>query len=372
MIAKRCPHARLWSARLGGSFVLLMALVKTDARGDPFEYAWQELAPGVWAGIRADPFELPQEGNTVFVVTDDGVILFDAGGSPAMGQAIVAKVRSVTDKPIREVVLSHWHGDHMRGLQSIVAAFPRVRILAHPHARDRIVETRERWLKRRMSMVPNIRKAVGEALGRNQDLGGRPLIPPEKVWLEQGLAGADRLDRENQATEYVIPTATFEHSLRLYAGDREIDFLWLGPAHTAGDVVMWLPREKVVATGDVVTSPIPLMPSPYTADYAKVLAAIKALGFASLVPGHGPVAHDTQYLDLLSDTIQTIAGQMSASAGRGLSREEAVAHADYTAVEPRFTHGNPFLANRFEDYVRVPLAEAAFLAATGSLPDEAF
>jgi glyoxylase-like metal-dependent hydrolase (beta-lactamase superfamily II) len=326
----------------------------------------------VWAGIRADPFELPQEGNTVFVVTDDGVILFDAGGSPAMGQAIVAKVRSVTDKPIREVVLSHWHGDHMRGLQSIVAAFPRTRVLAHPHARDRIVETRERWLKRRVSMVPNIRKAVCGALGRNQDLGGRPLIPEERAWLEQGLAGADRLDRENQATEYVIPTATFEHALRLYAGSREIDFLWLGKAHTAGDVVMWLPREKIVATGDVVTSPIPLMPSPYTVDYPKVLGAIKALGFASLVPGHGPVAHDAQYLDLLSETIRTIAGQMSDSAARGLSREDAVAKADYTTVEPRFTHGDPFLANRFEDYVRAPLADAAFQAAAGSLPDEAF
>jgi hypothetical protein len=114
------------------------------------------------------------------------------------------------------------------------------------------------------------------------------------------------------------------------------------------------------------------MPSPYTVDYPKVLGAIKALGFASLVPGHGPVAHDAQYLDLLSETIRTIAGQMSDSAARGLSREDAVAKADYTTVEPRFTHGDPFLANRFEDYVRAPLADAAFQAAAGSLPDEAF
>ena len=359
-------------ARLGGTLVLLIGLATADARSDPFAYVWQELAPGVWAGLRADPFELPQEGNVVFVVTDEGVVLFDAGGSPAMGQAIVTKIRSVTDKPVSEIILSHWHGDHMRGLQAVVAAFPRARVLAHPHVRDRIVETRERWLKRRVSMVPNIRKAIGEALDRNQDLAGRPLIPREKAWLEQGLAGTDRLDRENQATEYVIPTATFEHALRLYAGDREIDFLWLGAAHTAGDIVMWLPREKVVATGDVVTAPIPLMPSPYALDYPRVLGDIKALGFASLVPGHGPVEHDAQYLDLLSDTIRTIAGQMEASAARGLSREEAVSKADYTALEPLFTHGDPFLANRFEDYVRAPLAEAAFLAATGKPPDEAF
>ena len=72
----------------------------TRATADPFAYEWHALTPAVWAAIRPDPFELPQEGNSVFVVTDRGVVVFDAGGSPAMGQAIVAKVRSVTDQPI--------------------------------------------------------------------------------------------------------------------------------------------------------------------------------------------------------------------------------------------------------------------------------
>src|SRR5512141_2097619 len=105
-----------------------------SASANPFEYAWQQLAPGVWGAIRQDPFELPQEGNAVFVVTDSGVVLFDAGGSPLMGEAIVAKVRSLTDKPITHVILSHWHGDHMRGLQAIRAAFPNIAIVTHPHS----------------------------------------------------------------------------------------------------------------------------------------------------------------------------------------------------------------------------------------------
>jgi glyoxylase-like metal-dependent hydrolase (beta-lactamase superfamily II) len=357
--------------RLAGA-LLLFVLSTGGAGANAFEFTWQELAPGVWAGLRQDPFELPQEGNTVLVVTDRGVIVFDAGGSPAMGQAIVAKARAISDRPITHVILSHWHGDHMRGLQSIQSAFPQVEILAHPHARERILDTRDRWLKRRVSMVPNIRKSVGEALDANRDLSGRPLIPEEKAWLEQGLANTDMLDRENHGTEFVTPTATFDGALRLYAGGREIDLLWLGAAHTAGDVVMWLPLEKVVATGDVVTAPIPLMPSPDTGDYPGVLAAIKALGFTSLVPGHGPVEHDAQYLDLVSETIRTTAAQMKAFADQGLSREAAVARADYSAVEPRFTHGDPFLAHRFDDYVSKALADAAYLAAQGSVPEEAF
>ncbi|HTJ15240.1 MAG TPA: MBL fold metallo-hydrolase, partial [Steroidobacteraceae bacterium] len=159
--------------------VIALALLGplTRATADPFAYEWHALTPAVWAAIRPDPFELPQEGNSVFVVTDRGVVVFDAGGSPAMGQAIVAKVRSVTDQPITHVVISHWHGDHMRGLQAIRAAYPQAQILAHPHARDFIVATQEKWLTRRVKMVPSIRRAVTEALNEQQDLSGRPLIP---------------------------------------------------------------------------------------------------------------------------------------------------------------------------------------------------
>src|SRR5262249_24200227 len=124
-----------------GAAALGVMLSSGVARANPFEYGWHELAPGVWAAIREDPVQLPQGGKAVVVVTDHGVVLFDAGGSPAMGEAIVAKVRSLTDRPITDVVLSHWHGDHMRGLQAIVAAFPSVRILAHPTSRDWIVST---------------------------------------------------------------------------------------------------------------------------------------------------------------------------------------------------------------------------------------
>jgi glyoxylase-like metal-dependent hydrolase (beta-lactamase superfamily II) len=352
--------------------VVALASVCASAFADPFEYSWTELAPGVWAAIRSDPFELPQEGNAVFVVTDEGVVLFDAGGSPAMGQAIVAKVRSVTSRSITHVVLSHWHGDHMRGLQSIRAAFPEARILAHSHARDMIAATQERWLKRRVTMAPNARRAVSAALAKGVDLAGRPLIPQEKAWLERGLAATDRLDSENRLTTYVVPDSTIENDgLTLRLGGRELQFLRLGDAHTAGDVILWLPRERIVATGDVVTVPIPLMPSAYVADYPAVLARIEDLGFRTLVPGHGAPQSDAAYLDLLSNALRLASSQMKELVARGVPHDEAVTRIDLAAVEARFTHGDPFLTNRFRDYL-ADLPEAAYAAATGKGPQETF
>jgi glyoxylase-like metal-dependent hydrolase (beta-lactamase superfamily II) len=352
-------------------FVLGQAAIAREAGADPFEYAWTNLAPGVWAAIRPDPFELPQEGNAVFVVTDQGVVLFDAGGSPAMGDAIVAKVRSVTSQPITHVVLSHWHGDHMRGLQSIRAGFPGALILAHPHTRDMIESTEARWLKRRVTMAPNVRKAVENAIAHGVDLSGRALIPQERRWLEAGLAVTDRLDSENNRTTYLLPDAVFEDRLTLLLGGREIRFLRLGNAHTAGDVILWLPRERIVATGDVVTGPIPLMPSAYTSDYPAVLSQIKALGFATLVPGHGAVQSNAAYLELLGETVGLVAAQMKEMVTRGVPHDEAVAKLDLDQVEARFTRGDPFLSNRFHDYLS-DLPEAAWAAASGKSPEERF
>lgn len=354
------------------TFALLQTLFVGSASANPFEYAWQELAPGVWGGIRENPFELPQQGNSVFVVTEQGVVLFDSGGSPLMGESIVAKVRSVTDKPITHVVLSHWHGDHMRGLQAIQGAFPKVAIITHPYARDFIVTTRDKWLKRRVSMVPNIRKALDGALAKEQDLSGRPLIAEEKAWLKEGSSITDQLDRENNRTTYVVPNATFADDMVLYLGGREIRFIHPGHAHTAGDIIMWLPQEKIVATGDIVTAPIPLMPSPYTNDYPGVLDRIKKLDFKTLVPGHGLVQHDSAYVDLLIDTFRSVSAQMKSLVAKGASKEAAIAGIDFSALENRFTRGDAFLANRFQDYVRGALPEAAYLVETGTGIKEAF
>jgi glyoxylase-like metal-dependent hydrolase (beta-lactamase superfamily II) len=340
---------------------------------DPFAYDWHALAPGVWAGIRQDPFELPQEGNVVFVVTDRGVVLFDAGGYPVMGEAIVAKVRSVTPLPITQVVLSHWHGDHMRGLQAILAAFPAAQVLSHPHTREWIATNQDRWLHRRETMVPNIRKNLGAALERDRDLSDRPLIPAEKAWLTAGLRVADRIDFENHRTTFVVPDATFDDRLTLHAGGRDIEFIHLGNAHTAGDVIMWLPRDSVVATGDIVTAPVPLMPSPYTRDYVGVLEQIRALGFKTLVPGHGGVEHDALYLGLLIDTIHSVTVQMKALVASGLSEADATAKVDFSSVEKRFTHGDPFLEHRFQDYVSTSaLAHGAYQVENGKDPEEPF
>ena len=192
------------------------------------------------------------------------------------------------------------------------------------------------------------------------------------MWLQNGLGITDQLDRENKRTTYVVPDATFSERLSLHLGNREVQFIHMDKSHTAGDVIMWLPQEKIVATGDIVTAPIPLMPSPYTTTYVRVLDAIEALDFATLVPGHGAVQHDPAYVGLLRDLIGTAVEQMKAQLAKGAPKDEAVGKVDLSAIEQRLTHGNPFLINRFRDYVGSALPEAVYLMETGKGIDEQF
>ena len=100
---------------------------------------------------------------------------------------------------------------------------------------------------------------------------------------------------------------------------------------------------------------------------------VAALGFTTLVPGHGLVEHDSEYIDLLSNTIQTVSTQMKAFVKQGLSEKDSISKVDYSSVETRFTHGDPFLKHRFEDYVAsAALAQAAYLVETGKGPNEVF
>jgi cyclase len=352
--------------------VVLFLIAVVPCRADPFAYTWEKVADGVWAGIRADPFELPQEGNTVVVVTTAGAVVFDAGGSPAMGEAIVAKVRELTDRGVTDVVISHWHGDHMRGLQPIVGAWPSANIIAHADARDWIARTTDKWIKRRVGMVPNIRRVIEDALAHGKDLSGRALTQAEGDWLRAGQRILDRLDAENRRTDYVVPGMTTSDNLTLFRGGREIRILHPGKAHTSSDLVMWLPDARLVATGDIVTAPVPLMPSAYTRTYQDVLHRIVALDFAVLVPGHGAVERDAKYLGLLDDTIGVVVAQVHALVAKGLDKDKAVAGVDFSQFEPRFTHGDPFLAHRFEDYVKTALPAAAYQVEISGEPGETF
>ncbi|WPH17118.1 MBL fold metallo-hydrolase [Variovorax paradoxus] len=200
------------------------------------EHAWAYTAEG-------DP-------NTGIVVGDDCVLVADTQATPAMAQDVVRRIREVTDKPIKYVVLTHYHAVRVLG----ASGFDPQQIIASQDTRDLIVERGEQDKASEIGRFPRLFRNV-------------ETVPPGLTW----------------------PTMTFTGKMTLWLGKLEVQLLQLGRGHTKGDTVVWLPQDRVLLSGDLVEfDATPYAGDAYFKDWPRTLENLAALKPAALVPGRGP------------------------------------------------------------------------------------
>ncbi|HSG98662.1 MAG TPA: MBL fold metallo-hydrolase [candidate division Zixibacteria bacterium] len=342
----------------------VVALSPRQSLADPFEFTFQQLAPGVWAGVRADCYEMPVMGSTTFVISDEGVVVFDGGGVPKMAELTIAKIRTLTGAPVTHLIISHWHGDHNLGIHRFLEEYPGAQVIGHAFTRAAMTGPRMDYARKKDRVAGYITQ-FQTALDSGVDLNGDPLVDFTREWLERFLRDADLVDREYRRSEITPPTITFRDSLVIHSGGRRIEALFLGEANTAGDIVLWLPQEKIVAAGDMVVYPTPYGFSVPPRPWAAALKRLKALNFEILVPGHGDIQYDSRYLDLLIETAESIADQRDNMIADGLDTAQVKERLDFSHFEERFTRGDPIRAYRFRTWFTEPFRAAAIKALTG-------
>ena len=211
--------------------------------------------------------------------------------------------------------------------------------------------------------------ALAQFVAAGEYAPGYPLVAGEKEWFAQALADSSIIDREYRRFVPVLPDLTFEDRLTLWVGGREIQLLHLGAGNTAGDVILWLPAERVAAVGDLLVLPVPYGHGGHAGAWARTLDAVAALAPRVLVPGHGPVQRDLAYLELVQTTLRAVDVEVRDLVGAGRSMEEVLATVDLAEVEPRFTHGDAFATARFREWFTRPIVEATVRLVTGQDPD---
>lgn len=350
--------------RYGWALAGFLALASPGA-ADPFEYTFQEVASGVWAGIRENSPRFPVMGTTTFVVGDEGVIVFDGGGVPLMSERVLAKLRSVTDKPVTHIVISHWHGDHNLGIYRLLDEFPQAEVIGHTFTRAAMLGAPMDYVDDYPNVVPRLESRFRGMLDSGLTREGEPIPASMRSNLQTILDDAELIDSQYHRVRVTPPTVTFDYRMVIHSGNRTIELRHLGPGNTAGDIVLWLPEEGIVATGDLVVHPTPYGFNVPPRAWAQALRELKSLRFTTLIPGHGDVQTGTGYVDLLIETAESIADQRDALLAEGKSREETEAALDFSAFVERFTGGDPYLANRFEVWFSLPFRKAALEALTG-------
>jgi glyoxylase-like metal-dependent hydrolase (beta-lactamase superfamily II) len=330
-------------------------------------YVGRELAPGIHLLAEPASFSGLASGNVTLIEQSDGVVLIDSGASIGDGRRVVAYVRSLTDKPVKAVMITHWHGDHPLGIAAIRAVWPHLRIIATPQTRAGMLgpALANVGLRREQAFETQALNNMSAQVAQAQALLNAPgTDDARRLRIAEFIHNLWTYAHDFEGTYLVPPTETFTDQLLLDDPERPVRLMFLGRANTEGDAIAWLPRQRIVMTGDVVVSPIPFGFGSYPESWLAVLARLKALNPALVVPGHGEPMADTAYLDRLSASIADIRDQVGRLARQGMSVEEVTAHVDFSAQTATFGSG-PRIAATLQSLWLTPMIDNAWKEARG-------
>jgi cyclase len=321
---------RLW---LTGVFVALfggvMWLDGGAQSGDPVvsgAHRFQKVAEGVFYATASGTMTVGS--NSPIIVTDDEALVIDSEITPAAARALVTDLKAVTSKPVRYVVDSHYHYDHAHGNQVFMRD---AQVIGHDNTRRRMLGNvlEQFTYLRSVQQVPTQVEALKERIAKETD-------PQQKAALERQVANSLAYLEQVKETVVTPPSLTFDKTMTLFRGGREIRILYLGRGHTDTDVIVYLPKERIVCTGDLMESVPSYMGDSFPEDWIATLDKLKAIDFDTVMPGHGVVFKGKTKIDAFQKYLRDAMTQVTALRKQGLSADAAAAKVDLTAHAAEF------------------------------------
>ena len=290
-------------------------------------FRFNKVAEGVYHAIGTGA--LTVVGNSSVIVNDDDVIVVDDHVSPAAAWVLLDEIKAITNKPVRTVINTHFHYDHAHGNQIFDKD---VAIIGHEF-------TREMLMNGKSVQMPLYRNYVTGLPAQIENLKQRIAMESDatrKAMLQTQLQSAENNAASQAEFRPSPPNVTLRTNMTLYRGDREIQIRFLGRAHTAGDVVVYLPKEKIVMTGDMLTSALSNMSDAYVNEWVTTLDELKKIDFVTVFPGHGEAFTDKAKIDYFQAYLRDVWTEVSRLKQQGVSAEDAAKRADLTKHKEHF------------------------------------
>jgi glyoxylase-like metal-dependent hydrolase (beta-lactamase superfamily II) len=262
----------------------------------------KKVADGVYAAIAAPAYKV--NSNAAVIVTNDGVVVVDSHSKPSAARAVYQHIQTVAKQPVRKIVNTHFHWDHWQGNEVYTSANRGVEVIASEQTNDNLMRS-----EAGVGGIPFIAKqlaALPAEIQKLRDESARASDAASKARIESNLRQAEAYFEELKQLKPVLPTRTVSVTQTLSEGGREIQLQVLGRAHTDGDLFVFLPKEKVVITGDALIDWMPFLNDGYPEDWVRTLDALEKLDFTHIIPGHGdvlPKSHVAFFRGYLSDLI---------------------------------------------------------------------
>lgn len=282
-------------------------------------------------------------GNTTVIINDKDVFVVDAGFLPSVAKATIREIKKLTDKPVAFLFNTHWHGDHWQGNAEFKSAYPDVKIVSTEEALNGMKTKGMFWLKKNyLKIFENRIATLEKTLASGSDSKGVKLSSDVLPKIKDTLAACRRELSELRQVVPIYPELTFTKNMFIKSGSREIQLHYLGWGNTTGDGVIYLPQEKILIAGDLVVSPAPYESGSFSAEWLKIFKKLKEFPFTSLLPGHGVVEHNSDYLDYLIALFELIIREVNKAVLDGQTLDETkklVTHkfvTDELSTNPKF------------------------------------
>lgn len=341
--------------------LLASLLAATSIAATP-GFKLEKVGDGVYAAIRTSLPGLGADGTSIFIINDDDVVVVDTTGSLAGAKEEIAALKTLTSKPVRYVVNTHWHFDHTTGNQAYREAWPNVEFISHPTTREDLAAKGASSRKEMAEGLPQFIADLRAMIEKKQNFAGEAINDAERASYLSDIAQAEGVVAEAPNVRVTLPTITVAEQLTLHRGRRTIEIRQLGRGHTRGDLVVWLPEERIAIPGDLVVHPIPLMGSDqsFIRDWSASLEKLHALQPKTIIPGHGPLQHDGAYVALLIRLTKSITEQTAAAVARGETLEQARKSVNLDELRQAFADDDRLLRFIFRVYVANAGVAAAY------------
>jgi cyclase len=322
-----------------------------------------QIAEGVYQFITAPDGYVPN-GNSVVIVNENDVLVFDTFSRPSTARTVLAEIRKITNKPVRYVVNSHHHPDHWSGNEVYVEAFPGLEIIATEQSRKFMLNIANAWPAVFQEKLRKDQASLDDEIKSGKNAQGDVLTAEDRRQDEDDVRLERDFTTEGLAVKRTYPTLTYTDTLTLRHGGREFRFIsMVGDAD--GTTVLYLPKEKILITGDLISYPVPYF-SLNIGDEAKNLKTLEQFDAEVIIPGHGPAWRDKDFLRLEMELFDAIVAQAIRAEQRGAVKVEEIQKAvnvEYLRV--RFTHDDKDLNEKFERYVKRMVESASREARDG-------
>jgi cyclase len=269
-------------------------------------------------------------GNSTIIVNDNDAIVVDDHVSPAAAWVLLEEIKEFTTKPVTTVINTHFHFDHAHGNQIFD---PSVQIIGHEFTRRALLDDPVSKPLYQSFYAPKVLEGQIETMRKRI---ADEKDPAARAKLQTQLTAAENNYASQKELRPTPPNVTLTTQMTLHRGDREIQIRYLGRGHTAGDVVVYLPKEKVVITGDFLTAGTSNLSDSYPLEWATSLDALKTLDFDTVIPGHGDAYTDKGRIDTYQAYLRDAWNEVSRLKKAGASVEETAKRADLSKYKASY------------------------------------